>query len=55
MNAPLLSAFGHWTEERMKLYSISGLMRLVRPLEKIICANKPRKKNPKQINKITEK
>ena len=30
-------------------------MRLVRPLEKIICANKPRKKNPKQINKITEK
>ena len=36
----------------MKLYLISGLMRLVRPLAKIKYANEPRKK---QINKTKEK
>ena len=42
----------------MKLYLISGLMRLVRPLAKKKYANKPREKKAKktkQINKIIEK
>ena len=43
--------------ERMKLYLISGLMRLVRPLAKNMLISREKKKANKtrQINKIIEK
>ena len=46
----LLHGSGPWMNEWMKLYLISGLMRLIRPLAKQKYANKPReikKRKPK--------